>query len=457
VDAEWIVAMSTLRRFKRYQAYKDSGIEWLGPMPASWEAKRLKDCVQRLESGGTPESDNPDYWTDDETGVPWVAISDMTRSFHVRQSARRLTMRGLESRRLTVVPSGTLLYSMYASLGRVALLQVDAAFNQAILAITTREESVSRNYLRWWLEFMQGHIQLLSSSSTQDNLNADKVRKMPVFVPGSSEQEVISSFLDQRTAHIDALIGKKEQLIRLLQEKRISLITRAVTKGLNPNVPMKSSGVEWLGEIPAHWKVLRIAMAASKIRNGYVGPTRDILVSDGVRYLQSLHIKGGLIDFERRPYFVTQRWSNEHEKSVLREGDVLVVQTGDIGQVAVVPNEFAGSNCHALIIIRLKRDVGVGEWLASSFQSEYGQAALAYSQTGALHPHLECGHVREIRFAFPGQAEQQAILGHLRTALERVDAMVVKVYKAIDRLQELRISLISAAVTGQIDLREEVA
>ena len=103
------------RRFKPYPAYKDSGVEWLGEMPAHWEVKRLKDCVQRLESGGTPESDNFDYWTEDEEGTPWVAISDMTRCFHVRDTSKRLTERGRRSKHLPILPAGTLLYSMYAS------------------------------------------------------------------------------------------------------------------------------------------------------------------------------------------------------------------------------------------------------------------------------------------------------------------------------------------------------
>ena len=253
------------------------------------------------------------------------------------------------------------------------------------------------------------------------------------------------------------MVAKKERLIELLQEKRAALIAQAVTKGLDPNVHMKDSGVAWIGKIPAHWKVARIATASTKITNGYVGPTRDILMNEGVRYLQSLHIKNGAIDFERRPYFVTPEWSHEHEKSVLVEGDVLVVQTGDIGQVAAVPKEFAGCNCHALIIIRLKFGFGVGDWLAVALESDYGQGALRWSQTGALHPHLECGYVREIRVAFPPPTEQSAILDKLRHDLHQLDNLMGRVNAAVAGLKELRAALISAAVTGKIDVREEAA
>ena len=197
-------------------------------------------------------------------------------------------------------------------------------------------------------------------------------------------------------------------------------------------------------------------MAVNKITNGYVGPTRDILVDDGVRYLQSLHIKNGRIEFDRKPYFVTEHWSEQHRKSVLREGDVLVVQTGDIGQNCVVSAAFEGVNCHALIILRLKPHLGVGAFLSLLLQSTYGQNALKRSQTGALHPHLECGHVREIRLALPSPAEQRLIVTAVKEQREALDSLQVKVAQATERLKELRTALISAAVTGKIDLREAV-
>jgi type I restriction enzyme S subunit len=285
-------------------------------------------------------------------------------------------------------------------------------------------------------------------------LNAEELGAFLILLPPEHEQSYIADFLDRETTKIDARIAKKERLVELLQEKRTALITQAVTKGLDPSVPMKDSGIEWLGQIPAHWQVHRIAMAVDKITNGYVGPTRDILVNDGVRYLQSLHIKDGNIDFERKPYHVTVAWSREHKKSELIEGDVLVVQTGDIGQVAVVPKFFVGSNCHALIILQIKRHLGVGRFLARALQSHYGLNALLWSHTGALHPHLECGHVREIKIALPPKLEQELILAELDKRLSSFDEMDYKIKEVIERLKEYRTALISAAVTGKIDVRE---
>ncbi|MEO6724011.1 MAG: restriction endonuclease subunit S, partial [Blastocatellia bacterium] len=133
----------------------------------------------------------------------------------------------------------------------------------------------------------------------------------------------------------------------------------------------KASGVEWLGDVPEHWEVRRVATVSDKITNGFVGPTRGILVDDGVRYLQSLHIKENKILFHRE-YYVEPEWSMEHQKSVLREGDVLIVQTGDVGQAAVVTKEFEGCNCHALIIVAPKPKKLFGPFLSWFLNSSPG-------------------------------------------------------------------------------------
>ena len=208
----------------------------------------------------------------------------------------------------------------------------------------------------------------------------------------------------------------------------------------------KPSGIEWLGETPEHWAVLRLATVCSKITNGYVGPTRDILVSDGVRYLQSLHIKRNQIQFDGK-YFVKDSWSRLHAKSILREGDVLVVQTGDIGQVAVVPKEFEGSNCHALIILSCRPDHALGQFISLVLNSDYGFHSLNRIQTGALHPHLNCTFVREIHVPLPPLNEQHTITAYLDRETTQIDALIEKKQKQIELLQEKRTALISHAVT----------
>jgi type I restriction enzyme S subunit len=212
----------------------------------------------------------------------------------------------------------------------------------------------------------------------------------------------------------------------------------------------KPSGVDWLGDIPEHWEVKRIASISTKITNGYVGPTRGILVDDGVRYLQSLHIKNNQILFERK-FFVSEEWSQEHSKSVLKENDLLIVQTGDIGQVTRVTKEFEGVNCHALIIVSPKQEQLYGKFLASFMNSNYGFHSLKAIQTGALHPHLNCGNIREIFVVVPPLPEQTAIAKYLDEKTAQLDKLIAGKRGLIALLKEERSGIINHAVTRGIN------
>lgn len=212
----------------------------------------------------------------------------------------------------------------------------------------------------------------------------------------------------------------------------------------------ESTDSEWLGKLPKGWKAIRLSRLNNKLTNGFVGPTRDILREDGVRYLQSLHIKGGRILFNT-PYYVSEEWSNEHSKSILKEGDVLIVQTGDIGQVAAVTKEFSGCNCHALIIVSTKDKLIDGFFLSAVLRSHYGLNSLKSVQTGALHPHLNCTIIRDIFIPVPPLEEQQTILGFLNRETSKIDRLATVRREQIERLHEQRSALVHKAVTKGIN------
>ena len=203
---------------------------------------------------------------------------------------------------------------------------------------------------------------------------------------------------------------------------------------------------EWLGEMPVGWKSIQLARINTKLTNGFVGPTRDILREEGVRYLQSLHIKGGRIVFDT-PYFVSEEWSATHRNSQLKTGDTLIVQTGDIGQVAAVTDEFEGCNCHALIIVSSKPKIIDGFFLAAVLQSHYGFHSLKSVQTGALHPHLNCTKTRDIYLPIPPLEDQRAILTFLDRETAKIDRLIEVRRKQLERLQEQLTAVIHHAVT----------
>lgn len=442
--------------YKPYPAYKDSGVEWLGKVPEHWRLRRLKHMA-RFSGGGTPARDNPEFWNGD---IPWVSPKDMKSEF-ITGAEECITAAGLSGSTSSMVPAERVLMVVRSGILKhtipVAINSVPVALNQDMKAIWLDADYLSSPFFMRWVQGLNDDLlkAWLKQGATVESIEQDYLSDTLMPVPSVSEREQIVRYLDRETARIDALIEKKTRFIELLREKRQALITHAVTKGLDPNVKMNDSGVEWLGEVPEHWEVRSVSSVSTKITNGYVGPTRDILVEEGVRYLQSLHIKGNQIKFDV-PYFVTEAWSYQHRKSILETGDVLIVQTGDIGQVTVVTDEFAGCNCHALIIVAPERSIIAGEWMSWVFNSSYGYHTLLSIQTGAMHPHLNCGNVKDVLLPVPPLSEQREIMQRIEHEERRVAALAGKTERSIELLKERRSALITAAVTGQIDLREAV-
>jgi len=439
--------------FPRYPKYKDSGVEWLGEVPEHWDVRRLRQIGPLLKGCGGSREDVV------ETGVPCVRYGDLytTHAYMIRQARTCVT----EERAADYFPirRGDVLFAAsgedLAEIGRSAVVLVDErACCGGDLVVLRRDVGVVPEFMGYACDCWVAKAQKASMGrgTTVKHIYPDELKRLLLALPPRPEQTAIASFLDHETSKIDGLIAEQQRLIELLQEKRQAAISHAVTKGLNPDAPMKDSAIEWLGEVPEHWEVRRISSLSTKITNGYVGPTRDILADSGVRYLQSLHIKNNRIAFND-PYFVSEEWSKAHAKSILQEGDVLIVQTGDIGQVAVVPKEYEGCNCHALIIVAPVREAIEGDWLGWVLNSEYGFHSLLAIQTGALHPHLNCGDVKDVWIPIPPLREQRDIVACVLERSGSMDSLITEAQAAITLLQERRSALISAAVTGQIDVR----
>lgn len=433
----------------------ESGVPWIGEVPTHWAIAPLyaRYSVQLGKMLNPEAAEGPDQ-------SPYLGNSDVQWGLVNVAELSTMSFSAGERERFRLRPKD-LLVCEGGDVGRTAVWRSELPecfYQKALHRLRPLGKDAEPEFFFFLMRAATDRGAFLAggNKSTLMHLTGEKLRSHRFPFPPLDEQLAIAAFLRHKTTIIDALIAKKERLVELLQEKRRVLITQAITMGLDPSVPMKESGVEWLGQIPAHWSAERIANLATKITNGYVGPTRDILVSAGVRYLQSLHIKSNAIVVNsENEYFVTKEWSQAHERSILKAGDVLVVQTGDIGQVACVPPSFAGSNCHALIIISLAASACRGSFLSLVLNSHYGFHLLKSIQTGALHPHLNCTFVREIRIPLPPLKEQDEILAavdrevSLNQDLERHTSVSVK------RLREYRQALITAAVTGKIDVTKE--
>lgn len=400
--------------------------------------------VFRVVNGGTPTSDEANWGG----GLAWATPADLA-SVHGQRiygTQRSLTERGLLGSGR--VPAGSLILSTRAPIGYVAETTLPTAFNQGCRGLQALRP-VDIRYFRYQFASLASDMHALGQGSTFQELSTESLSAIRLACPPELEQRAIADFLDDETVRIDALIAAKRRMLSVLEERRRNSLLNALRdRGLD--VPRDGLlSLDW--SVPPTWRVVRLSQVLVQLTNGYVGPTRDILVDEGVRYVQSLHIKGGKIDFDRSPYFVQRSWHDERPRIHLRPDDVLVVQTGDIGQVAVVPNDFGEASCHALQILRARRDMVSGEFLGGYLRSPIGYQSLLSMATGALHPHLE-GSIRAIPVILPPLSVQVEVLREVAEASASMDRVTSLLARQIDLLVERRQALITSAVTGELEI-----
>ena len=429
-------------RFRPYPAYKATGVEWLGEVPAHWEVKRLK-FVAHVEAGQSPSSDQV---SDGSGGLPFLqGNADFgTISPTPRQSCDAAPKHA---------QPGDMLLSVRAPVGALNVANQAYGIGRGLCAIRFGHV-VDRRFGFHALLEARKQLDSVATGSTFDAVTASDIGDLPQVLPEGPEQRAIASFLDHEAVRIDALVARKERLIELLQERRTALITQAVTKGLDPNVPMNDSGVEWLREIPEHWVARRIKWMAQLVS----GHTPD-------KKVESYWLGGeipwvSLADTQQLrelDYIASTTWMTTEEgiahssAHVLPEGTVIFSRDATIGLCAItcsgmaVSQHFIGWVC------------GQGvrpEYLLLVLRS-MGQE-LERLTMGATVRTIGMPDVKSLVMPVPPVEEQSAIVDFVRGQRSHIDALITKVREAIDRLKELRSALISAAVTGKIDVREEV-
>ncbi|HVC23825.1 MAG TPA: hypothetical protein VNH82_10440 [Candidatus Dormibacteraeota bacterium] len=325
------------------------------------------------------------------------------------------------------------------------------------LAIVRPRAGTHGRYLFWALSSNHARQQFsaMANGITRFGLRHEALAAARVPLPELPVQRTIADYLDAETARIDALISAKRWMVELLDERHALAFTVAMaTFGFTFPATLDP---DWINITqPSGWRVMRLSQTLRQLTNGYVGPTRDILRGDGVHYIQSLHIKNGRIDFERRPFFVDADWHRARPRIHLRADDVVIVQTGDIGQVAVVPPGFGEASCHALQIARVKPKVLSGKYLGAYLGSTFGRQSLLCRATGALHPHLE-GGIRDIPIAVPPRSVQEFVVREVEKEQEWAEEARSLIERQVELLNEHRQALITAAVTGELEIPQVAA
>jgi type I restriction enzyme S subunit len=447
-----------LRRFKPYPQYKNSGVEWLSAIPAHWKITKMWDVADAI-SGGTPTKEVTEYW---EGTIPWISAKDMKRR-QIDSSEDSISEAALRETALKMVPPGSVLIvvrgMILAHTFPVGISKVPLTINQDLKALRLRDE-LDCEFFAYWLEGVGSpllDVVVEEAAHGTKAIRMDRWRVMPVEVPPKAEQRAIANFLDREMAKIDALMAKKERLIELLQEKRAALITQAVTKGLDPTVPMRDSGVEWLSTIPVHWKITKMWDVTEAISGGT--PTREVARywQGSIPWVSAKDMKRRVIDASEDS--ISEVAVKESRLKIILPGSVLIVVRG-----MILAHTFpVGISQVPLTINQDLKALSLHQQLDCEFFAYWlegvGPQLLDVVVEEAAHgtKAIRMDRWRVMPVQLPPKEEQRTIVSFLDSSTVKIDALNLKVRDAIDRLKELRTALISAAVTGKIDVREEIA
>jgi type I restriction enzyme S subunit len=433
--------------FPRYPAYKPSGVEWLGEVPEHWEVLPCRGIVDERNEKNEGAACQDYLSLMANVGIiPYEEKGDVGNKKPEDLGKCKLVRKG-----------DFVINSMNYGIGSYGVSGYDGVCSPVYIVLIPNEEEVRPGFAFRIFEdkTFQSYAQSFGNGILAHRcaIGWNILRGIGVPVPSSHEQERILQFLDHETAKIDALIAEQQRLIELLQEKRQAVISQAVTKGLNPDAPVKDSGVEWLGEVPEHWSLARLKHAAKEKVAGPYGAslTKSMYTDAGYRVYGQQQVIAD--NFEEGDYYIDGDKYEEMKRYSVSPGDVLISVMGTVGKVAVVPDFVEPGIINPRLVRYHLRDLLIPRFAQKLLLSTPFQEKILLEAKGATMDGLNMQILGDLPLPVPPRVEQEAILDQLHRSLASFDAMSSSVEESILLLKERRSALISAAVTGQIDVR----
>lgn len=428
--------------FPRYERYKDSGVEWLGQIPEHWETLRTKNIFRLITEAAPKNNDEELLSVYSDIGV---------------KPRRELEERGNKASTTDgywIVKKGDVIVNkLLAWMGAIGISDYDGVTSPAYDVLRAYKPIDSKYYHYLFrspicLSKLKQHSRGIMEMRLR--LYFDEFGRIRLPYPPFEIQKRIVEFLDRKCGEIEDAIAHKKRLIELLEEQKTILINQAVTKGLDPNAPMKDSGIEWIGEIPTHWEVKKLKRISPCITVGIVITPSKYYVEEGVICLRSLNIKPNKI-LVKDSVYISERSNKYLSKSKIFAGDIVCVRTGQPGVSAVVDRRFDGANCIDLIIIRKPKN-DLPKFVSLAMNSEVCRSQYLTGASGAIQQHFNIEMAQNLVIAIPPLPEQIKIYNHISKIQKNTMDLMNFIKREIDLMNELKQILIAEAVTGKIKI-----
>ena len=434
---------------KRYDKYKDSGIAWIGEIPEHWEIRKLKN-IFLLSTGTTPKE--YDKISEGDNLINWYTPSDILDGCNdLFSSQRKLSEKVIYDNKISLFPIGTLLYvGIGASAGKVGYANENGYSNQQITGLIPLE-CYSRFYF-YYLSVLKDKIRDNAFFTTLPIINNVYLGQELLPYPLLSEQQSIATYLDQKCSEIDELITLQEEMITKLQSYKQSVITEAVTKGLDKNIPLKDSGIEWIGEIPEYWEVSKTLFSLSiPITDG--PHTTPELFETGIPFVsaEAVSFGNGRIDFSHIRGYISDNFYQECCKKYIPQiDDIYMIKSGaTTGRVAIVDTDIKFTIWSPLAVFRCNKERMLPRFLFYQLQSNGYQKQIEQNWSYGTQQNIGMRTLEKLILSVPPLSEQQSIANYLDLKCSEIDELISIKQQKIEKLKDYKKSLIFECVTGK--------
>lgn len=427
---------------ERYESYKDSGVAWIGKVPEHWEVMKTSLLYTNIGSGTTPSTSKQEYYEDD--GFCWLQTGDLNDGY-ITDTSKKISKVAIKDCKLRFYPVGSIVIAMYgATIGKIGLLKVPTSTNQAC-CVLPYSNKMNEIYTFYVCQIAKGQMLLEAVGGGQPNISQDIIKKLKLPVPPICEQQAIAAYLDKRCSEIDNAITTQQKRIALLQELKQSIITRVVTQGIHPDVPLKDSGVEWIGKVPEHWEVAFLKRYCS-IKTGSTPSTKEskFYDSEDINWFTPGDFQSDILFDSNKKISDFARACNACKIFPARSIYMIGIG-GTIGKIAVC-NEIASANQQINIIIPNRKVYYKYVHYCLTSQKE----EIILSANVVTLPIINQDKTGYLLLPIPPLNEQEDIVAYIEYRCKSIDRFISKAKRQIELLQELKQSVITEAITGKI-------